>query len=103
MTERTYREWIHADGQTAGAYLESEPDSAFQSSPDWALADSSGAAEATAEESGSVDGGDYSRGELNQLALEAGVENPEGLANKSEVADAINTKRAEAEATAEEG
>ena len=36
---------------------------------------------------------DYSRGELDAQARELGVENPEGLANKTEVAEAIVSAR----------
>lgn len=110
-----YREWVNADGETAGAYLGSEFDKAFASNPDWELVKGSATTapaeevpetsdDSTEGEVTKVDPSEHSREELNQLATEAGIEDPAELANKGAVADAINAKRAEATtAPAEEG
>jgi hypothetical protein len=95
-TDTAYREWINADGETAGSYLGTEFDKAFASNPDWELVKAEASTAPAEEERSVVDASDYSRDELNQLAQEAGIEDPAALDNKAAVAEAINAKRAEA-------
>jgi hypothetical protein len=107
-------------GETAGAYVGTEQDKVYASDPDFEpVGERSTAVETPAEEpvpdektgKSRSEGGrlheselkDKSRDELNTLAAEAGVENPEGFANKGEVITAILETSAAVETPAEEG
>jgi hypothetical protein len=99
-------EYIYIDGETtASAYVGTEQDKVYRSDPDWSPVgtptlppEEEGMASATPH-SGKTksDGGrthaadleGLSREDLNALATEKGVENPEGFANKDEVKTAI--------------
>jgi len=96
MSQDTH-EYINADGETRGAFPGTEQDKVYASDPDWTLAGKGSPATETpagSESTGSPDdnGTDIdslSRDELNALATEKGVENPEELPNKGAVKDAI--------------
>lgn len=102
MSQDTH-EYINADGETRGAFAGTEQDKVYASDPDWTLAGKGSPATETpagSESAGSPDGDgtvgeqapdldSLSRDELNALAAEKGVENPEELPNKGAVKEAI--------------
>jgi hypothetical protein len=102
MSQDTH-EYINADGETRGAFAGTEQDKVYASDPDWTPVGKSTPATETpagSKSTGSPD--DYgtdgkqtsdldslSRDELNALAAEKGIEEPEDLPNKAAVKDAI--------------
>lgn len=91
--DTSVREYVNeATGETAGAFVGSAMEEAFESNADWKLADGHAAAD-TADQTDVIDPDNHSRDELNELAKEAGVEGAEAMPNKPAVADAINAAR----------
>jgi hypothetical protein len=96
MSQDTH-EYVNAGGETRGAFAGTEQDKVYASDPDWTPVGKSTPATETpagSESKGSPDdnGTDIdslSRDELNALAAEKGVENPEELPNKGAVKEAI--------------
>lgn len=105
-------------GETVGAYVGTEQDKVYAQDPDFEVVGKrttnveTPAEEAPTEETGKShsEGGRIheselegkSRDELNDIARDAGVENPEGFANKAEVTTAILETSAAVETPAEE-
>lgn len=92
------REFVNGQtGETQGCYAGSELESALVRDPDWAPAKSDPGSERDGQsEKGSVvpdELGSLKREQLNDIAHQLGVDNPEGLSNKDEVIDAINQAR----------
>lgn len=100
-------EYRHSDGvNTAGVVAGTEHDLVLAADPEWELvSESQAASEPTAdpepveepketpepdESTEGVNPDDYSREELNAIAAQKGVEDPEGFGTKAEVAEAIN-------------
>lgn len=103
-------EYRHSDGvNTAGVVAGTEHDLVLAADPQWELVGESQpepeatepegpvetdedtkAPEPTDDPAEGIDPGDYSREELNAIAAEKGIEDPEGFGTKAEVVEAIN-------------
>lgn len=105
MSQDTH-EYVNADGETRGAFAGTEQDKVYASDPNWTPVGKGSPATETPAGSGSpedagTDLDSLSRDELDALATEKGVDNPEELPNKGAVKDAIQATETPAGETEE--